>query len=377
MFSLKCHTLATHMSGPGRSGFDNNLNLIRFVAAAMVIVAHCYPLTGTPAEEGPFMRLVGVDGGTIGVNIFFMLSGLLITASYLRNSDIVRYIKARLLRIFPGLIVAVLVSAYLFGLLFTTEPWQAFVAHPQTLEFVAVNSLLVSDVIQLRYQLPGVFVDNPTAHAVNGSLWTLPYEMWMYIFLLGLGVVGILRQRRWTNLFIVGLVASYVAAQAMIDSPIFYKMDNFERFTAFFMTGIALYVNRAWVPIHWGGAVGLIIAAAYGYGTAYYPLLFAAALLYGVLWLAYVPGGAIRRFNDWGDYSYGLYIYAFPVQQALVALWPEIQPWTMGVAAFLITFLFAFVSWHLVEKQALRLKRSSNSAATPLQSLERGDLQTS
>lgn len=358
------------------SGYDNNLNLIRFIAAAMVIVAHSYPLTGTPAEGGPFMRLVGVDGGTIGVNIFFMLSGLLITASYLRNSDIVRYLKSRALRIFPGLIVAVLISAYLFGLFFTTEPWLAFATSAQTLEFVLVNSALISDFIQLRYQLPGVFENNPMPYAVNGSLWTLPYEMWMYIFLLGLGVVGLLRRQRWINLFIVGLVVTYLTLQALVDAPIFYKLDNFERFTSYFLVGVALYVNREWVPIHWSIGMALAIFAAVGYGTVYYPLLFSAALLYGVLWFGYVPSGAIRRFNDWGDYSYGLYIYAFPVQQGLVALWPNIAPGQMSTIAFIITFAFAFLSWHLVEKQALRLKKVAVSASplSPNRALERGDL---
>lgn len=369
MSSSKMRSLASYTSG-----FDNNLNLIRFVAASMVIVAHCYPLTGTPAEKGPFMRLVGVDGGTIGVNIFFMLSGLLITASYLRNSDIVRYIKARVLRIYPGLIVAVLISAYLFGLFFTTEPWPNFVAHDQTLAFVAVNSLLISDVIQLRYQLPGVFENNPTAYAVNGSLWTLPYELWMYIFLLALGVLGILRRQRWTNFFIGGFVLCYLVAQAWVDLPIFYKLDNFERFASFFMVGIALYVNRSWVPIHWGIAVALGATAIIGYGTRYYPMLFSTALLYGVLWVGYVPDGAIRHFNNWGDYSYGLYIYAFPVQQGLVVLWPDIRPWQMGIIAFIITFIFAFGSWHLIEKQALRLKRVAGHPLTPRRAAKRTEL---
>jgi peptidoglycan/LPS O-acetylase OafA/YrhL len=125
---------------------------------------------------------------------------------------------------------------------------------------------------------------------------------------------------------------------------------------AFFLSGVLFYINRDLVPTNGLIGLGLGMGAALAYRTMLLPILAGSFLVYAVFWFAYVPDGWIRKYNDLGDYSYGLYIYAFPVQQTLAALRPGIAPLPMFLAAFPLVAGLAVVSWHVVEKPSLALK---------------------
>lgn len=335
---------------------DNNFNLVRFIAASLVIFSHSYPLTLGPGVPDLFATFFGISTGTLAVNIFFAVSGFLVSKSFHDRNNLVTFLYARCLRIFPALIVAVLFCVLIIGALFTQLSLREYFSHEQTYTYLIGNISLVF--FSLQYDLPGVFTHSIYPNAVNGSLWTLPIEVWMYFVVAVIGVVGILHKQSLFNLLLVLLVIPlyiYIFYYYLEMSEI--DLINL-RLCGFFLAGTFCYVNRKEIPLN--GFILLGIAALTimfrFWQMAFVELLFNTLTVYATFWFSLVPAGSIRRFNDIGDFSYGLYIYAFPIQQAIAALYIGIQPLEMMVVSFVMTLFCAYLSWNLVEKPALSLK---------------------
>ncbi len=188
------------------SSRQNNFNALRLIAAVMVLVSHCFALTG---RTEPFASLSGQTLGELGVSIFFAISGFLIAKSWDTDPAPWRYALKRALRLLPALIVAVLVTALIVGPVVTTLSPSSYFANLGVYRYMAENSVL--DTINGR--LPGVFVHNVYPDAVSGSLWTLPVEATAYVGAAALGVVGALN-RRWV------LAAISFALLFMLSTPI-------------------------------------------------------------------------------------------------------------------------------------------------------------
>ncbi|MEZ5975052.1 MAG: acyltransferase [Planctomycetota bacterium] len=337
---------------------DNNFNLLRFLAAGLVLFAHSYPLTGTEPEP----RLGGFGLGYVAVDIFFVTSGLLVTRSLLHRANVVAFAWARFVRIVPALFVAVLLCAYGFGLAFTELPAGEYLRRSEVGTFVFKNTALLAG--RIRYELPGVFEQNPYKGAVNGSLWTLPWEVRMYLLLAGIGVAGLFLPRRRRAFALAAMILGVAAAGAIANllqhtvgiSEQKFLVHGIRLLHVFFLGGAA-YVLRRFVPLqHVAFAVAMVaLFALQGWKPGFH-VLYPYLLAYGVLYLAYIPGGFLRGFNRLGDYSYGLYIYAFPVQQAIAALQPGVSMPVMFREASAATLLLAVLSWYLVEKPMLARK---------------------
>jgi len=147
-------------------GWANNYNLIRFVAASLVIYFHSYRLSGMGKD--PLLELTGyTDIGQCAVNVFFAVSGFLVTKSFISRQNLPSYIEARLLRIFPGLIVAVMFTVFIVGLWATSKSFAVFLQSKMTLSYMLHNVTLIKGV---AHRLPGVFETNQFSGSVNGSL---------------------------------------------------------------------------------------------------------------------------------------------------------------------------------------------------------------
>jgi len=349
---------------------DNNFNLLRFAAAFLVILSHSFVLSGGIGTPEPPSSLIGVSFGTIGVYIFFTASGFLITMSYCARHDLLAFLWARALRIFPALVVCALLSAFVLGLAFTTIGTGSYLNLGSTYKYVLNNTILLP--LGFQETLPGVFPSNPVPSVVNGSLWTLPIELRMYLIVALIGSVGLLRRGRLLSIGIALCLSSFLVA-LLIGS---FKAPGL-RLAMFFLAGVVFYLNRQLITTNSRVLIGLAIMAALSWETRLFGALAAIFLVYGSIWFAYVPAGWLRKFNTVGDYSYGLYIYAFPVQQGMVALHPGIGPAGLFSMSFLATLLLAVASWHLIEKPALGLKETQpfNLKAVSLQLI--GKLKTS
>jgi peptidoglycan/LPS O-acetylase OafA/YrhL len=337
------------------SGRDNNFNLIRLMAACGVLVTHSYALVGLPPLSEPLRGLVGISFGTVAVDAFFVTSGFLVTGSLLARRNLLEFLLARVLRVYPALMALVLLTAFILGPALTTSPAGELLQTPEWRAYVIDNLTLLGGV---AHYLPGLFEANPFPRAVNASLWTLPYEVWLYVSLLAMGVLtGVARERARAISMLVVLVAIGAVVAHFANHFAFKHHEHTTRLCLMFYAGAALQVGRKWVPLTAGlffAAAALVCLAAFRAETFFvaYHLL----LPYLLIWLAYVPDGAVRAFNRLGDYSYGAYLYAFPVQQVLAATIPGISLIGMLAAALAISLGLAILSWHLLEKRALALK---------------------
>ena len=331
-------------------GRDNNFNLIRMIAASGVLVSHAFPIALGKGTSQPFEAATGYTLGWICVAIFFAISGFLITRSFDRKPHIESWFSARVARLFPGLIVVSILIALLYGPVFTTLAAGEYFSRAQTYTYVPRNVTLV----WLQYGLPGVFTDHPYPEAINGSLWTLAHEVACYFGVFLAGVAGALSSRRVFAVILLLYAAAYAATgfpgvAEMVPS----RFADLRALSYPFVLGMALYVWRERVRLSWVIAAVLAVLAVVLRVTPLFESVFVAAVAYATFVIAYVPGGAVRHYNRLGDYSYGMYVYAFPVQQAAIALAGPMSPLTNIAIAFPITLLFAIASWYAVEKPAL------------------------
>jgi peptidoglycan/LPS O-acetylase OafA/YrhL len=326
-------------------GGRNNFNLMRLVAAWLVIYGHSWAITGARGQDLVTRLTQFKFAGGVAVDIFFVISGFLIAASLQRNS-IRSYLGSRALRILPGLAVCVALSAFVLGPLLTTaaDYWH----RPEVWRYFWINASLKSN----EYFLPGVFESLPRT-AINGSLWSLPIEGRLYLMLMFAGLLGLLAARRYTPLWLLAMVCGY--AWARWNAPLPDPIANYAWCTAFFITGTALWVNRARVRLSWGILLALVLAAAMTRGGPWFHIPYFLVLCYGTLFVAFVPRLPMIRHND---LSYGLYLYGWPagqlVQQSIAPHGTALQ--NMAWATVLALALAA-ASWFLVERPALRLKK--------------------
>lgn len=329
---------------------DNNFDFLRFVAASAVVLGHCYWLLGS-GEVEPVRLLTGsLDTADIAVNLFFVMSGFLIAASWHNSRNALDFAVKRALRIFPALIASVLLTVLIVGPLSTGLPLREYLFHGQTLRYLA-NMALVTE-----FHLPGVFTANPFPHTVNGSVWTLPYETLMYVSLMALGLLNLFGRVAVVGLVLTLMLVHFEVAPALgMDSDILSKTT---RLGMFFFSGAALYLYRRHIP--WNGGIALALLALTGLtaGTERWPFVHVLTLPYLTIYLAHARLGRLSRFGKYGDFSYGIYIYSFPLQQLLVYWLGATVP--IGVFMLLsltLAIALAALSWHLLESPALRLKR--------------------
>jgi len=339
---------------------NNNFTLIRFIAASMVLYSHMFTLLGEKFH--PYAKNFGLTLGVVGVDIFFFTSGFLVTASLLTRKDIFAFAWARFLRIYPALLFAVIFSISV-GAYFTILPMDNFFAHSLVHKFFLHNTSLIGGI---TYFLPGdVFSDN-IHHGVNGSLWTLPWEVKMYFILLFFGLLTFYKPSLITQRGLVvlsGLIVT-VSLVLLFSNYLFHFITSVHikpalRFLPLFFMGSIIYLLKDKVILSKRLFVLIVISILLSIGNPkLYYVLHYFFIGYIILYIAYIPKGKILFFNKLGDYSYGLYIYAYPVQQSVIALNPGISAINAFYISFAITLLLAVLSWHLLEKRMLGYKNS-------------------
>ena len=337
----------------------DNYWVVRHFAALCVLFAHSFELSGKLPMEllRAFPVLIGISG--LGVTLFFILSGYLVTQSWQRLRSARVFAWHRLLRIAPGL-WGCIAFAVLLGWVLGTLPGAAYWAHPQVREYVLGNVLLRNVLT-----LPGVFAGNPAGPNVTGTFWTLPLEVTCYLWVLGLGVLGVLRGRSLaTAAGLATLVAVTLWGGGINLFGAHIAPVSLPRYYAAFACGMLLCLWRERVFTGWLLPAVLLWAAATL--TWYWPpehALWRWLDLARVALLAWFLLNAVAALSrawpepvGWPDLSYGIYLYGFPIQQALVLLRPDWDGWTVFAASSVLTLLAAALSWYGVEAPALRLK---------------------
>lgn len=334
---------------------------MRLCAALCVVISHQFALNGFP--EPVILRTHSLGG--FGVLIFFTVSGFLVAQSWDSDPNLARFAARRLLRIWPGLAGVVLVTVFIWAPAVSPLPLQAYVLDPGVHAYF--NILRFS----IREGLPVAFIGNALPYAFNGALWTIPLEVKCYVVLALCGAVGLLRSK-WPLLIVTVLALVRYGVVEPRGDALMTQLDwdlktrFLLEFGLFFAAGVLLHyidVRRR------RRLVAAIVAAAWVAGIA---CMFAGRMFLA-LWF-FVPATVIafatastpyiRRAGRFGDLSYGVYIYGFPVQQTMIWLLGKHLSWLpLLVVTLLSTALLALVSWHLVEKRALLFKPKQRSAA--------------
>jgi peptidoglycan/LPS O-acetylase OafA/YrhL len=335
-------------------GRNNNFNLIRFCAAFAVLFSHSFALATGSVSAEPMRQTLGLTWAYIAVDVFFLTSGFLVTASLLNRRSVVGFAWARVLRIFPGLWVMLALTVFGLGLAVTDRSARGYVSDPETWRYFVKNAILFRGMVP---DLPGVFSSNPIQSVVNGSLWTLGPEVKLYIILFALGVLAIIARRRGVIRWSVFALAVSAAVPYLMNGNFDNSSDEYSRLTFLFFVGASCYLFKDRIPLDRTAFFVLLAAVLLAaLDRRVFFFAFSVALPYLVFYVAYGFGGRIRAFNRLGDYSYGIYIYAFPVEQTIAHLLPGVSAVSlMGVSA-IATLVLAMLSWHLLEQRALKLK---------------------
>jgi len=331
------------------SGIDNFL-MLRFLAATMVVYGHGYPLSGMQKLDIFVRAGFGADSGKIAVSMFFCISGFLVTGSLVRWQNVIAFIKARALRLFPAYAACLLLCAYVLGPLVTTLPLRAYLRQHVVHTYVTANLGLRS----VHFVLPGVtFGDGPAHDIVNGSIWTLPAEASMYLWLAALGLMGVYR-RSWLAISVIFAMIAF-ATSYWSEFPMLIDDVRYLPFAGLFAVGSLCYLLRKYVPLGHGWMLAFPILTWATYGSALFDYSMALAIAYFCFWFAYcLPW---HGFNRLGDYSYGIYLWGFPCEQLVVRWLDHPRPAQISLIAFPMALALAVASWHLIEQPALRLKK--------------------
>jgi len=292
--------------------------------------------------------------GDLGVDIFFVISGFLVMKSLLGKESIGAFAWARITRIFPALWISTLLLVAVVGLFLSPLSASDFWIQRETLTYILKNSTMLPGV-GAQMQLPNALLQSHSGF--NIPLWTLPHELQMYALLAVLGAIGIARYG-WvlvcvSLLGLMSLIGEHLGLDTLIIS------GTRARFLFLFFAGASLYSYRHRIAMH-AGVFWLLLAAVVSVcllttNISARQLALMIAAPYLVLWLAYIPTGAIRRFNALGDYSYGIYILAFPLQLMIIDYLHVERPLTHFALSMCAVLPFAIASWHLIESRFLSL----------------------
>ena len=341
----------------------NNFDFLRFFFASLVIFSHSYLLLTPDGNQiEPLSRAthMKMNFGSLAVVCFFAISGFLITQSWQRAPRRGDFFQKRALRIYPGWVVALLFCVFIFGPILRPDH-SLQLGNPMTFSFL--SQLVLHDPGQLKL-LPGI--DGP----VNGSTWTIPFELMCYIMVGALGLAGLFR--RPTLLLVLALMLVLgmsfwpVSALRQVFHPAggsphqpYYRIE----YAACFLSGALFFLFRDRIP----HSPWLLAAAALLVGLTLGDLplagLFFVVLptagFYALFYLAFLPLGPFYAWAKHGDFSYGVYLYAYPLQRLLIAGQTHhyrLSHATLFLFAWVLACLAAVLSWRLVERPALRLK---------------------
>lgn len=329
---------------------SNNFDFVRFLAAFFVVYGHCEALSGTQA-----IQIAGQAIQGLGVLIFFSLSGYLVTNSLRRHPSAAAFLAKRCLRIFPALAVVVTLSTYLLGPAMTTLSLHDYFQNELSRHYMRAIGLYIS------YYLPGVFEKQPYPGAVNGSLWSLPAEFLCYLIVAATAFLP-MRFGRMVLALGIGATISLNLILPYYKGPqlVYYGTDLFQwsAVAVYFFVGAVYYAFRIRLrPAVGIIAAGLLLAAPEFLSVTESSMLLCIGLPYVILSLGGQATPVLHRWGRCGDLSYGMYLYSFPITQTIIALTHNGMEVHILIAC--VTALSAgcaFLSWHLIEKWALRLK---------------------
>lgn len=348
----------------------NNFDLIRLLLAIAVLFSHSfaiyYGMEGIAREPLLIITLGQMTLGAVAVNCFFIISGFLILNSFLHSSSVKSYLRKRVLRICPGFIVAFLLSVFFFALLGTIHYQKTISNWTAYFQALPIKRLVYEFIL---FKQPGYslcFPNMPLPNVINGSLWTIQYELICYMALPVLGIAGALK-RKWMGFAMLLLFYLLMLLQDLTSFFVFethpgmryLNLNNVPRLFTYFFSGMCVYLYRTAIPRNIVLVFFSVAALALSSRIAHaFNLIFPIAGTYLLFYIAYSRKIRLYDFANRGDLSYGVYLYAWPIQElVLYYLHSSISLYQFFFISLLITLLTAyFWSWKCIEKPFMKWK---------------------
>ena len=333
--------------------FQNNYDFLRVFAAVCIMFTHSFDLLDKSKYELARVVTNGrVNFSFIGLTIFFSISGYLIAKSAERSSGIKNYLWKRLLRIQPLLIVTCLLTVLIIGPVYTNLSIRDYFFSSNTWTYF--RNIL--PVFGLQFTLPGVFLNNIAEPGVNGSLWTLIVEERLYILVC---ILFLFNKNRFMFLFllIIPINILYLVHRFYFASSLITYFNSGAFFYALiFLNAAALYfleINFS-KRLYWyiSASAGIVLIGI-SFPSLNFMYFFSIPLLINSI--AQVKGG-FNKAGKYGDFTYGIYVFAFPVQQMLISSKLATKPYQLFLYSIILVVPLAIASWHLIEKKFLKMK---------------------
>ena len=336
-------------------GHNNNFGFLRLVLALLVLLSHSPELIDGNRSREIFTNIFHtISFGELAVDGFFLLSGYLIIQSWQRTPKLGNFVKKRILRIYPGFIVATLIC------LFIIAPLGAYpIKFPPRFDLILCLKELF--LLSPPYS-PAVFLGQPHP-ALNGAMWTIAYEFRCYLLVAVLGTFGLLQQRKiWLILSVVMLVIYIFPGSTL---RMFYPKPSYlvgsfgylVRFLVFFCSGGCFYLWREQIKYNKGRllvALFILTLSLFNSNTVDFALPTLGAYLF--FWIAFLELPILKKFANYPDISYGVYLYGWPTQKLLIWYFPLISPWLLFILSAGVCVICGWLSWTFVEKPCLRLR---------------------
>jgi peptidoglycan/LPS O-acetylase OafA/YrhL len=361
------------------TGHKNNFDFVRFLLAVSVIFTHGYVVYTGVIDSEPFWRLsrhqLGL--GTISLNFFFVISGYLVLQSWTYSKGMFDFLKKRVLRIYPGFITVCILCAFIFGPLGNGtlhHPFSDFISYWKQINL----HVFVYDVLQLfPPALPDSFVNSPCPNDINTSIWTIWYEFVCYLVILVAGLMMFFKKQiipLVLFLLILGLNIYHFRIYRLYNEEgivtfIFPSLSdgandriiNMEHFLLFFLSGSCFYFYRKYIPKNTLLIIlsSIILIVSFRW-VRVFELCQAVFGTYLLLCFVFSDTVKLNDFAKRGDFSYGIYLYGWPIQQ-LVFLYfgSRLNIGATIIVSLILVFPFAFFSWFAIEKPCLSLKKKT------------------
>lgn len=329
------------------NGYCCNMGLIRFVAAFFVIYAHSFPLSVGYSQLDLLMRVSGctMSFGSFAVHIFFISSGLLVTRSLEKNSNLLLFAKKRLIRVFPSLWLVVVLTYIVIGPLFSDTPLKEYFLESESWKYLGSCFLFPEQ------RIPGLFETNIYGGVINGSLWTLRIEIVCYIFLMFCHIFKITQEKYLKWFYPVLLLGLFLCL--FVEIPIFVILKKYYVLLFSFYNGMLVWVYRRKIKVNYW--LVPVMLALFGVTIILKMPDLGACLFfpYAFVILVFATRQCSKKIARSGNLSYGVYLCAFPIQQCVTHCFGGVMK--QGVNFIISSIIAIVIGWLIYQIGEKRL----------------------
>ncbi len=326
---------------------NNNMDIFRVVAAFMVIYGHAYAIISADGSSDVLGRFLVFDySGSLAVKIFFFLSGLVVTNSLLERRDVRQFVVSRFFRLWPALVIVLGAWAFILGPMFSTKSLQQYFS-----DFSVYEYFLRGVLMDIRFDLPGVFQEN-AFKSVNGSLWSIPFEVYAYIALIAAFLLGAMNSKPAVVLFFLVILIDPILDNKLLFTwlpqnkevallaPCFALGSVFAVFKDKIKINMEIFIG-AWVLYF------LFKTSTYNFYFFYFSIFYSIVFISSRVW--------ILKFKPTFDISYGVYLWGWPVQQVMAQIFPHYGVGFNQISSMIASALLGYASWKLVESRFIKI----------------------